>query len=267
MTAVTKLRPDAPASTPPAPAVPHVLLAINTIMEALSKEGIAKDRKNTQQNYNFRGIDDVYNVLCGLLAEHKLIISPKCLSRSRETFATAKGATAFSVTVEAEYEFCSAVDGSTKTVGPFFGEAMDFGDKATNKAMSAAYKYMAMQEFCIPTEGDNDADATTHELAPVKPQAPRQNAPAQAQTTTRGAQTPAPPTLAQRADRLEAAMRRQQNADDLKAVYAKGSALCADLSVKDQPRLNELEDIYASLLRAFEPPADDFGIGDDEIPF
>jgi hypothetical protein len=46
-----------------------------------------------------------------------------------------------------------------------FGEAMDSGDKATNKAMSAAYKYMAMQEFCIPTEGDNDADAATHQLA------------------------------------------------------------------------------------------------------
>jgi hypothetical protein len=41
---------------------------------------------------------------------------------------------------------------------------MDSGDKATNKAMSASYKYMAMQLFCIPTEGDNDADATTHEV-------------------------------------------------------------------------------------------------------
>ena len=42
---------------------------------------------------------------------------------------------------------------------------MDSGDKATNKAMSAAYKYACMQAFCIPTEGDNDADAKTHEVA------------------------------------------------------------------------------------------------------
>ena len=41
---------------------------------------------------------------------------------------------------------------------------MDSGDKATNKAMSAAYKYAAMQAFAIPTEGDNDADSTTHEV-------------------------------------------------------------------------------------------------------
>lgn len=41
---------------------------------------------------------------------------------------------------------------------------MDSGDKATNKAMSAAYKYAAFQAFAIPTEGDNDADGSTHEI-------------------------------------------------------------------------------------------------------
>ena len=41
---------------------------------------------------------------------------------------------------------------------------MDSADKATNKAMSAAYKYAAFQAFAIPTQGDNDADATTHEV-------------------------------------------------------------------------------------------------------
>ena len=65
-------------------------------------------------------------------------------------------------TVEAEFDFVSACDGSKHTVKTY-GEAMDSGDKATNKAMSAAYKYAAFQTFCIPTEGDNDADAQTHE--------------------------------------------------------------------------------------------------------
>lgn len=45
---------------------------------------------------------------------------------------------------------------------------MDSGDKATNKAMSAAFKYACMQAFCIPTEGDNDADSKTHEVLPSK---------------------------------------------------------------------------------------------------
>ena len=33
--------------------------------------------------------------------------------------------------------------------------------------MSAAYKYAAFQAFAIPTEGDNDADAYTHDVAPT----------------------------------------------------------------------------------------------------
>ena len=41
---------------------------------------------------------------------------------------------------------------------------MDPSDKPTNKAMSAPYKYLAFQTFAIPTEGDNDADAHTHEV-------------------------------------------------------------------------------------------------------
>jgi len=44
---------------------------------------------------------------------------------------------------------------------------MDSGDKATNKAMSIAYKYAAFQAFCIPTEETAiDADAEVHQVAP-----------------------------------------------------------------------------------------------------
>jgi hypothetical protein len=71
----------------------------------------------------------------------------------------------FYVTVRAEFDFVSAEDGSKHTAATY-GEAMDSGDKATNKAMSAAYKYAAFMTFAIPTEGDNDADATTHDVAP-----------------------------------------------------------------------------------------------------
>jgi hypothetical protein len=86
-------------------------------------------------------------------------------------------------------------------------------------------------------------------------------------TKTTGGNAPATPTLAQRADRLEAALRAQKSAPDLRKAYALASKLCADLSAEDPKRLAELEDIYATLLRQFDPPAEDFGIGDDEIPF
>jgi hypothetical protein len=141
--------------------------AINKVQAALAKDGIGKDRRNAQQGYNFRGIDDVYNALSPLLAEHGLCVLPRMLSRSVEERQTAKGGTLFYVTVEAEFDLVAAEDASKHTIRTY-GEAMDSGDKATNKAMSAAYKYACMQAFAIPTEGDNDADATTHEAVQPK---------------------------------------------------------------------------------------------------
>lgn len=140
----------------------NVYKSINKVQTALAKSGITKDRRNQQQGYNFRGIDDVYNVISPLLAEHGLCILPRMISRHCEERQTAKGGTLFYTTVEAEFDFVCAEDGSKHTVKTF-GEAMDSGDKSTNKAMSAAYKYAAFQAFAIPTEGDNDADAHTHQ--------------------------------------------------------------------------------------------------------
>lgn len=143
-----------------------VYQAINAVQAELSKDGITKSRRNQQQGYNFRGIDDVYNALSPLLAKHGLCIMPRILTRDVQERTTKSGSVLFYVTVEAEFDFVAAEDGSKHTVRTY-GEAMDSGDKATNKAMSAAYKYAAFQAFAIPTEGDNDADAQTHEPAPA----------------------------------------------------------------------------------------------------
>lgn len=141
-----------------------VYQAINAVQAALSVDGIGKTRRNTQgSGYNFRGIDDVYNALSPLLAKHGLVIVPRMLARTCEERASKAGGALFYVTVEAEFDFVSAEDGS-KATARTFGEAMDSGDKATNKAMSAAYKYAAFQTFAIPTEGNPDADAETHEV-------------------------------------------------------------------------------------------------------
>ena len=142
-----------------------VYKCINAVQAALSQDGISKDRKNVQQGYSFRGIDDVYNALAPLLAKNGLCILPRMISRVCQERQTQKGGTLFYVTVEAEFDFVCADDGSKHTVKTF-GEAMDSGDKTTNKAMSAAYKYAAFQAFAIPTEGDNDQDSTTHHVAP-----------------------------------------------------------------------------------------------------
>lgn len=142
-----------------------VYKAIAAVMEEMSKVGISKSSKNTSQNYMFRGIDAVYGALSPLLAKHGLCVLPRVVERTVTEQPTKSGGLAFYTVLKVEFDFVSSEDGSKHTICTI-GEAMDTGDKSSNKAMSAAYKYACFQAFCIPTEGDNDADATTHEAAP-----------------------------------------------------------------------------------------------------
>jgi hypothetical protein len=139
---------------------------IAKVAQELSVEGISKDKKNEQQGYKFRGIDAVLNTLAPIISKAGLVILPRCLNREVVERQTKSGGALFNVTVEVEFDFVAVEDGSVHTV-KVFGEAMDSADKATNKAMSAAYKYATILTFCIPTEGDNDADTTTHEVEPA----------------------------------------------------------------------------------------------------
>lgn len=143
-----------------------VYSAIAAVAKAMSHDGIGKDRKNTMQGYNFRGIDDVLNALSSALTQAGLVILPRVTARECVERTTAKGGAIFYVTVNVDFDLVAVEDGSKHTVTTY-GEAMDSADKATNKAMSAAYKYLALLTFCIPTEAtpDTDADFTTHEVA------------------------------------------------------------------------------------------------------
>lgn len=147
--------------------VTKVYQAIAAVQGALAQTGIAKDRQGAGIKYKFRGIDDVYNALAPLLAEHKLCIIPRVLSRECAERKASSGGNLFYTTVHAEFDFVSAEDGSKHTASTF-GEAMDSSDKSTNKAMSAAYKYAAFMTFCIPVEGDNDTENSNHVPQPQK---------------------------------------------------------------------------------------------------
>jgi hypothetical protein len=226
------------AHAEPVEAAPHVFQAISDVMADLSREGIGKGRKNEQQGYKFRGIDDVYNAMASILAKHRLVILPRVLSRHKEVFTTSKGSTLFYVTVEMEFQIASAVDGSS-IVSRMFGEAMDSGDKATNKAMSAAYKYMAMQAFCIPTEGDNDADATTHTLA---------DAEALAMNLLRGCGSKE--LFADAWNKNKDGWKRTLGAESYARLVGEMKRVAETFKAPETP-----------------PPQDDFGIGADEVPF
>lgn len=140
---------------------PHVLAGIKQVMNAFAEKGIAKAHKNESQGFKFRGIDDVMNRMAQHLVEAGIVIVPSIRSREVHERVNTRGNPLFYVTVQVDFTVYSTVDGSS-VVCSVPGEAMDSGDKATNKALSIAYKYMAFQLFAIPI--DEDPDRHTHEV-------------------------------------------------------------------------------------------------------
>lgn len=139
-----------------------------TIPAVMAEIGaIGKDSWN-KQGFSYRGIDAVMNALNPAMTKYKMFAVPKVLDHKREERHAAKGGNLIYSIITVEYTFY-AEDGSSVSA-IVIGEGMDSGDKATNKAMSAAFKYACFQTFCIPTEEMKDPDAETP--PPSKPAKP-----------------------------------------------------------------------------------------------
>jgi hypothetical protein len=142
---------------------PRVYSAIAAVTADLAGTGIAKARVNQIDDYAYRSIDDVTNRLAPLLAKHRLCILPRVVERTMGERAGPNHALMLHVALKVGFDIVSARDGSMHTIMAY-GEALDGGDKATAKAMSAAFKQALLQAFCVPTSGAADSDASTYKL-------------------------------------------------------------------------------------------------------
>ncbi len=126
---------------------------------------IGKDRKNEQQRYSFRGIEDFYNAAHPAMVKHGVFCAPEVVEHKCDVFEKTnndgKVTTWRHVTIRVKHRFY-APDGSSVDVTTM-GEGLDNSDKATNKAMSGAMKYALIELFSVPTEDVEDADRTTYE--------------------------------------------------------------------------------------------------------
>ena len=142
---------------------PRIYKAINAVMAELAEAGIAKTHSSMNEGYLYRSIDDVLNRLAPQLAKHLLCVLPRVLERVAVYRSGVGSEVLVSVALKMAFDLVSALDQSQHTVQAF-GEALDGGDKATSKAMSAAYKGAMLQTFCIPVARNDEADAHTHKL-------------------------------------------------------------------------------------------------------
>lgn len=121
---------------------------------------IGKNQRNTEQNFNFRGHDDVLNALTPLLAKHGVLIVPRVLERVSDRRQTRSGAVMYEVNLHIEYSFYGSA-GDT-IIGSAWGEGTDMGDKATMKAGTMAFKAILNQSFAINTQEGAEHDTDKH---------------------------------------------------------------------------------------------------------
>lgn len=138
------------------------IAAVQADVDFIGKE------KETQSGsrFKYRGVDQVLNTLHPLFAKHKVFAVPEVLEvLGREWRKTEKGGNVVYQTIKVKYTFY-AEDGSGVSA-VVIGEAMDSGDKASNKCMSVAYKYACFQILSIPTEETtDDPDERDDDLPP-----------------------------------------------------------------------------------------------------
>ena len=153
---------------------PSVYAAINAISADIASVGIPKAHFNQADDYKYRSIDDVLDRLAPLLARHRLCVLPRVLKRSVIERRDEAQHLLLHVSLKVRFVLTSVADGSTHCV-TVYGEALDPSDKATAKAMSAAYKTAMIQTFCIPLCGSDDPDqssprasARSHVAEPVQ---------------------------------------------------------------------------------------------------
>lgn len=136
-----------------------------TIYELLSKVSsdvgaVRKRERNSQQNFNFRGIDAVVNAVHPALSKHGVVVVPKLLDKELRESRTARGNTMVNVYLTVEYTFYGPEGDCVQAV--IAAESFDSGDKATAKAMSVALRTALLQTLMLPTD-EPDPDHSTYE--------------------------------------------------------------------------------------------------------
>lgn len=245
----------APVQYMPAPAgvpdgTPRVFAAIADVMRDITP--VSKSQVNQAQKYKFRGIDDLMSAMAGPMRAHGLFILPEMVGRT-----AARDGKMTSVVLTMRYHIYGPAGDCLIATVP--GEASDFADKATNKAQSAALKYLLLQVFMIPVDGksidDGDRD---HPEPPAEQQRPRRS-----QQAEQGAWEQQAPAAAPQRDFLAEAMqnagRDEATSKEIRrAAHATGArGILAMLDDLDEaflaPDVAAVRKLYTALREAGAP--------------
>ena len=139
-----------------------------TLAEAMSRiyaDGGRYVQKTGQMQgvarYSYAREGDFIAAIRPLMETHGVTVRPvNYVIVSNDVFERKNGGSAYRVVVLATFEFLHT--SGDKATAQAVGEGQDSGDKAFNKAMTAAFKYVLRQSFCVET-GDDPDDTPSHE--------------------------------------------------------------------------------------------------------
>jgi ERF superfamily len=155
--------PEITGDSEPEPVAAEATIFERMIAIVAEMPAIGKTQQNREQGFMFRGHDDVMNALNPLLAKHGVFVVPDVVERVTNERTTGSGKTMYEVNLHVAFTFYGA--GGDWVRGSGWGEGTDMGDKATNKAMTGAMKYVIAQTFALATReiSETDADHTSPE--------------------------------------------------------------------------------------------------------
>lgn len=133
-------------------------------------EAVSKDSKNTAQGFNFRGIDALVNAAHRAFNKHSIFVTVDILNKHSEVreVTRSNGKVGVDKTVELTVKYTFYAEDGSFVSTVIASEGLDSGDKATNKALSAALKYALIQTFQVPTADMEDADKDSPERSTGK---------------------------------------------------------------------------------------------------
>lgn len=122
---------------------------------------VAKTGKNQEQKYEYITYEDVSASLRKLMETHGITVLQNTKPDGRHvTEVTSKyGAKGIHLVVDYLFTVTNVDDPSDKLEFNWQGEAIDYGDKATNKAATGAEKYFLMKLFKIGSKDDPDKES------------------------------------------------------------------------------------------------------------
>lgn len=200
--------------------------AIGAVMGKV--QNVEKRGENKFHNYKFARVEDLIFQVQPAMVEAGLVITQDEIGHEMAADAVMLATYAFSLSHK-----------SGVTWGPIRQTGMaslkntkgGYDDKALNKCHTAARKYFILGLFQVPAGDLPDADseeerpaANSGHKSPVEP--------------------PKPPTLSERADRLEATLKAVKTAAELNKAYGLAQGLLKELDAKDPERGAEIETLY-----------------------